>query len=163
MAAQMNIGVPFDYEPIKVNRFVADFDMALGIESWKIQEFSGPELKINKVTIDHLNAKSYVIGKGEWSEVTIKLLSIIGPSTASQVMEWARLHHESVTGRQGYAMGYQKDIILTALDPTGLPVQKWTLEKCQIVSVKFDDFKMSGDEVSMITITVQPRHCIQNY
>ena len=27
-------------------------------------------------------------------------------------MEWVRLHSESVTGRQGYAAGYKKDIEL---------------------------------------------------
>lgn len=163
MPAQMNIGVPFDFQPIQSHRFVAEFATELGIESWKVQEFSAPELKIGKKEINYMNGKTYVTGIGEWSESTIKFLNVIGPSTGNQLMEWVRLHHESITGRQGYAAGYLKDIILKPLDPTGIEVQKWVLEKCMVVSIKQDDFKMGTDDVNMFTVVVQPQKCIMSY
>ena len=139
--AEMLRGVPFDYEPIRVNRFVAEFPSELGIAVWAIQEFGAPSLKINPVKINYMNTVRYVAGIGEWSPIEITFLDLIGPSTSQQVMEWVRLHHESLTGRQGYAAGYQKDIILKALDPTGVEVQKWTLRQCTITDVSFDGFK----------------------
>lgn len=163
MPAQMNIGVPFDYQPIQSHRFLAEFASELGIESWLVQEFTGPELKIGKKEITYLNGKTYVSGIGEWSEITIKFLNIIGPSTGSKLMEMVRLTHESITGRQGYAAGYLKDITLKPLDPTGIEVQKWVLEKCMVVSIKQDDFKMGSDDVNMFTVVVQPQKCILSY
>ena len=43
-------------------------------------------------------------------------------------MEWIRLHHESVTGRDGYADFYKKDIVINVLGPVGDKVEQWTLK-----------------------------------
>ena len=77
-------------------------------------------------------------------------------------MEWVRLHAESITGRMGYAAGYKKDIILYSLDPTGVEVEKWTLEQCQIVSIDFGDNDYSSDDLTNITLEIQPWRCILN-
>jgi hypothetical protein len=39
-------------------------------------------------------------------------------------MEWGRLHAESLTGRMGYKAGYAKNILLKAVDPAGIEVEK---------------------------------------
>ena len=95
-------------------------------------------------------------------EMDIVLIDTIGPSTTQTVMEWVRLHSESLTGRQGYAAGYKKNIVLKATDPTGIEVEKWTLVECMITGVDFGNFDMGSDEVRMITLTIQPFYCIQN-
>ena len=38
-------------------------------------------------------------------------ITLYDPVVPSVVMEWVRLHHESVTGRDGYSDFYKKDII----------------------------------------------------
>lgn len=162
MAQELLRGIPFDYEPKRENRFFAEFPSELGIEIWKIQEFKAPTYTANVVEIPYFNTQDYVLGKYKWEEMDITLIDTIGPSTTQQVMEWVRLHSESLTGRQGYAAGYKKDIILKATDPTGIEVEKWTLEKCMITGVDFGNFSMGSDEVRMITITIQPFRCIQN-
>jgi hypothetical protein len=40
-------------------------------------------------------------------------------------MEWVRLSHESVTGRDGYSDFYKKDIRFNALGPVGDVVEEW--------------------------------------
>jgi hypothetical protein len=40
----------------------------------------------------------------------------IGPSATQAIMEWVRLHSESITGRQGYAAGYKRPVELEMLD-----------------------------------------------
>ena len=77
-------------------------------------------------------------------------------------MEWFRLHAESLTGRMGYKEGSAKNIILKSLDPTGVVVEKWTLEQCIITNVDFGSNDMASDEIQIITVTVQPYRCILN-
>jgi hypothetical protein len=162
MAQELIRGIPVQYEPKRENRFFAEFPSELGIEIWKIQQFKAPTYTANSVEIPFINMVNYVEGQAKWEEMDIVLLDTIGPSTSQQVMEWVRLHTESLTGRQGYAAGYKKDIILKSLDPTGIEVEKWTLEQCMITSVDFGNNDMSSDEIKNITITVQPFRCILN-
>ncbi len=160
---EMLIKVPFDYEPKRSNRFYATITDVLQTETWLIRKFKRPSLKINKVDIDYMNEKNYVAGKYTWDEVNIEFLDPIGPSASQILMEWVRLHAESITGRMGYAAGYKKDIILYSLDPTGVEVEKWTLQQCMITSVDFGDSDYSSDDLVKISLTVQPYRCILNY
>jgi hypothetical protein len=154
--------IPFDYEPKRVNRFFAVFDDSLGIQVWKVQKFKRPSMKINSVAIPYMNEQHYVAGRYTWDEMSITFLDPIGPSTSQQLMEWVRLHAESLTGRMGYAAGYQKDITLKSLDPTGVEVEKWTLRQCQITSIDFGDNDYGSDELTNITVTIQPWMCVLN-
>ena len=88
---------------------------------------------------------------------------IYGPSTMQAVMEWIRLHSESVTGRQGYAAGYKRDVELEMLDPTGAVVQKWILKGCFLTNVDFGDLSYAQDELSTISATLRPDYCILCY
>ena len=158
--SEMLRGIPFDYEPIRENRYFLEFPSELGIESWACMSFKAPSMKINSVNIDYMNTSMSVAGRYTWDEMDITLLNVIGPSTTQQVMEWVRLCAESLTGRMGYCSSYSKDLILKILDPTGVQVSKWLCEKCQITNVDFGDFDYSSDEVSKTTITVKPFRCI---
>lgn len=156
------IGIPMDYEPKTKNRFFAEFPSEIGIEIWKIQKFDRPKIDIDTVEIPWINETNYFANKYKWQPVTITLLDVIGPSTGQQVMEWVRLHAESITGRMGYAAGYKKNIILKSLDPVGVTIEKWTLEQCQITNVDFTDNDMESNEAQKITLTLQPYRCILN-
>ena len=155
--------MPFSYEPKRINRFYAKFGSGIDIESWKVQTFKRPSMKINSVPIMFMNEQNYVAGRFTWDEITIKFLDPIGPSTSQQLMEWVRLHAESLTGRMGYAQGYKKDITIEALDPVGVVVEKWTLKQCMITSIDFGDNDYSNDDLTNITLTIQPYKCILNY
>jgi len=162
MAGEMIRGIPFEYEPKRVNRFFAEFADELGIEVWKVQKFKRPSMKINSVQIDYMNERNYVAGRYNWEAMSITFLDPIGPSTSQQLMEWVRLHAESLTGRMGYAAGYKKNILLKALDPTGIEVEKWDLQQCMITSIDFGDNEYGTDDLSNITLEIQPYRCILN-
>ena len=162
MAGEMIRGIPFEYEPKRINRFFAEFADELGIEVWKVQKFKRPSMKINSVAIQFMNEQNYVAGRYTWETMSIDFLDPIGPSSSQQLMEWVRLHAESLTGRMGYAAGYKKNITLKALDPTGIEVEKWFLEQCQIVSIDFGDNDYSSDELQKVTLEIQPWRCILN-
>lgn len=161
--ANMTRGIPFEYEPKRNNRFYAEFPDELGIETWKVQKFKRPSIKINSVQVPFMNEMQYVAGRTTFDTVSITLIDTIGPSTSQQVMEWIRLHFESLSGRMGYKAGYAKNIILKSLDPAGVEIDKFLLEQCQIVSVDFGDNDYSNDELLNITIEVQPYRCVLNF
>jgi hypothetical protein len=156
-------GIPFDFEPKRENRFFAEFPAELGIEVWKIQEFKKPAMNIDPVEIPFVNETNYVAGKYKWEAMDLVFIDTIGPSTSTQLMEWVRLHAESLTGRMGYAAGYKKDIRLKALDPTGVEIEKWFLEQCMITNINFGTFNYDSDAVMMVNVTIQPWRCILNY
>ena len=161
--AEVLRGIPFEFEPLRENRFIAEFPTELGIEQWKVQEFKRPTMSINSVEIPYINEYNYVAGKYRWEQMDIQFIDTIGPSTSIQLMEWVRLHAESLTGRMGYAQGYKKNILLKALDPTGVEVQKWLLEQCQIANIDFGNNSHGSDELQMINLTIQPWRCILNF
>lgn len=162
MAGEMIRGIPFEYEPKRVNRFFAEFADELGIEVWKVQKFKRPSMKINSVPIQFLNHENYVAGRYTWDSMSITFLDPIGPSTSQQLMEWVRLHAESLTGRMGYAAGYKKNILLKSLDPTGIEVEKWFLEQCQIISIDFGENSYEDDALTTVTVEIQPWRCVLN-
>lgn len=160
--AELLRGMPFEYEPKRVNRFFAEFSDELGIEVWKIQKFKRPSMKINSVPIPFVNQQNYVAGRYTWDEMSLTFLDPIGPSTSQQLMEWVRLHAESLTGRMGYAAGYKKNILLKALDPTGVEVEKWFIEQAMITGIDFGENDYSTDDLTNINVTIQPWRCILN-
>lgn len=155
-------GIPFEYEPKRTNRFFAKFSNELGIEVWKVQKFKRPSMKINSIEIPFVNQQNYVAGRYTWDTMDITFLDPIGPSTSQQLMEWVRLHSESLTGRMGYAAGYKKDITLTSLDPTGVEVEKWFIEQAMITSIDFGENDYTTDDLTNIVVTIQPWRCILN-
>ncbi len=97
------------FEPKLQNRFIMYIE---GVPAYLVKGAGRPNISFNPITLDHINVKRKVKGKGEWQDITIKLYDPIVPSAAQATMEWVRLSHESVTGRDGYSDFYKKDITL---------------------------------------------------
>ena len=161
--ADLLMKMPFQYEPKRKNRFILTFPSSLGINSWYVESASRPSITIGKKEIKFLNTQTYVSGQFNWDEITVKLRDPIGPSAAQAVMEWVRLHAESVTGRMGYAAGYKKNVDLEMLDPTGVVVEKWILEGTFLSDVNFDSLAYNTDALASITATMRMDRCILVY
>jgi hypothetical protein len=161
--ADLLMRMPFQYEPKKKNRFILTFDSSLGINSWYVEKASRPSIKIDTKEIKFLNTETYVAGSFAWDTISVTLRDPIGPSAAQAVMEWVRLHAESVTGRMGYAAGYKKDVNLEMLDPTGVAVEKWILQNCSITEAKFNEVGYDGSDIMTVDMTLRPDRCILVY
>lgn len=155
--------MPLQYEPLKKNRFLVRFPADLGIQEWWISGAKRPTIKQDGKEIQFLNTSTYVVGRYSWDEIQITLRDPIGPSASQAIMEWVRLHSESVTGRQGYAAGYKRDVEIEMLDPTGVSVSKWILKNAFITSADFGSLEYSQDDVADITITLRMDYCILVY
>lgn len=149
-----------NWEPKMVNRFVMYIE---GIPSFLVRAANRPEIQNGKVTIDHINVKRYVKGRSEWQPISVTLYDPIVPSGAQAVMEWIRLHHESVTGRNGYSDFYKKDITFNALGPVGDKVEEWKLKGAFLESAKFADFDKTGEDMLTVDLSIAYDYAILNY
>ncbi len=148
------------FEPKLSNRFIMNIE---GIPAFLVKTTGRPNITLNEVALDHINVKRYVKGKAEWQPVTVTLYDPIVPSGAQAVMEWVRLHHESVTGRDGYSDFYKKDITFNVLGPVGDKVEEWTLKGAFIQSATFSDMDYSATNVSDISLTLRFDYAILQF
>ena len=161
--ADLLMKMPIPYEPKRQNRFILRFPSSLGINEWFVESTARPHITIAATEIPFLNTSTYVAGRFNWQTIPVKFRDPIGPSAAQALMEWVRLHAESVTGRMGYAAGYKKDIELEMLDPTGVVVEKWIIQGCFLTSLNFGDLNYSQDELATIDASLRMDRCIQVY
>jgi len=161
--ADLLMKMPIPYEPKRMNRFILRFPSSLGINEWFVESTSRPKIKIGSTEIQFLNTSTYVAGRFTWDPINVKFRDPIGPSAAQALMEWVRLHAESVTGRMGYAAGYKKNIDLEMLDPTGVVVEKWILEGTFLLGYDGGSLTYSSDGVAKISCSMRMDRCILVY
>ena len=161
--ADLLMKMPIPYEPKRQNRFILRFPSSLGINEWFVESTSRPHITIAATEIPFLNTSTYVAGRFNWQTINVVFRDPIGPSAAQALMEWVRLHAESVTGRMGYAAGYKKDIDLEMLDPTGVVVEKWILYGTFLTGVNFGSLAYNTDALADITATLRMDRCVLVY
>ena len=161
--ADLLMKMPVPYEPKRKNRFILSFPSSLGINSWYVESTSRPNIQIGSTEIPFLNTSTYVAGRFVWNTINVTFRDPIGPSASQALMEWFRLHAESVTGRMGYAAGYKKDIELEMLDPTGVVVEKWILQGTFMQDLNFGELDYNNDALATIDCTLRMDRCIQVY
>ena len=148
------------YEPKVSNRFIMYIE---GIPAYLIKAANRPSFTAGDVILDHINVERKLKGKVRWNDVNITLYDPIVPSAAQAVMEWARLAHESVTGRDGYSDFYKKDITFNVLGPLGDIVEEWTLKGAYIGDANFGDFDWSAEEAVNIQLTLKFDYAILQF
>jgi hypothetical protein len=135
-----------------------------GIPSYLIYKADRPKWNQERKTIDYINLQWYFKGKTKWEEVVIELYDPIVPSGDQAVMEWFRLSHESVTGRDGYQDFYKKEVTYNCLGPVGDKVEEWTLKGA--FPTKYDGGTMdwtNDGEAAKIVLTLSYDYAILQY
>lgn len=155
--------MPLQFEPLRKNRWVLRFPSDLGISEWMLTSAGRPGIKQTSVEIPFMNTSTYVAGRYTWDSIQVTFKDPIAPSASQALMEWVRLCSESVTGRQGYAAGYKRDVELEMLDPTGVVVQKWILKNAWISDCQFGTLAYNDDGIAEITATLVIDYAILAY
>lgn len=150
------------FEPKVQNRFIMNID---GIPAYLIKAAARPSINNGTITLDHINLKRKLKGKSEWGDIAITLYDPIVPSAAQATMEWVRLAHESVTGRNGYADMYKKDVQINVLGPVGDIVEKWDLKGAFPSQVEFNGSGLDwgSAEALLINVTLTVDYCILQF
>jgi len=129
-----------------------------------LNKASSPSFDNGEITIEHINVYRKLKGKTRWNNMSLSLYDPIVPSGAQAVMEWQRLCHESVTGRDGYSDFYKKDCSMVVLGPVGDIVSEWILKGAFIKTANFGDYDWStGDTAINIQLELVMDYCILNY
>jgi hypothetical protein len=150
------------FEPKVQNRFIMNID---GIPAYLIKAAARPSIQNNSIKLDHINVYRKLKGKSEWQDIQITLYDPIVPSGAQACMEWVRLAHESVTGRNGYADFYKKDVTINVLGPVGDKVEEWQLKGAFPSTVDFNGggLDWANAEALTINVTLTYDYCILQY
>ena len=149
------------FEPKQQNRFIMFID---GIPSYTVKGVGAVSLTQGAVALNHINVQRYVKGKTVWNTISFTLFDPITPSGAQSVMEWVRLHHESVTGRDGYSDFYKKQLTIDVLGPVGDVVSEWIIQGAFIKSATFGDFNWDDDATALnISVTIGMDYCVLNF
>jgi len=149
-----------NFEPKMNHRFIMEIN---GIESYLVKTASRPTYSAEPVEIDHINIKRKIKGKSTWEDINITLYDPIVPSGAQMVMDWIRQGHESLTGRDGYAAFYKKDVNFYLLGPVGDKIEMWTLKGAFITSANFGDLDWSASELVNIEVTLAYDYALLEY
>ena len=148
------------FEPKLKNRFIMEID---GIPAYLIRAGNRPTINFETVELHHMNVVRYVKGKGQWQSLDITLYDPIVPSGAQAVNEWIRLHHESVTGVDGYSSEYKKDITFNLLSPNGEKIEQWIIKGAFLTAANFQDLDFASNDVVDIGLTMQYDYAILEF
>jgi len=148
------------FEPKLKNRYLMAID---GIPAYMIKTANRPQITFDEVELNHLNIKRFVKGKGTWQTLQVTLYDPVVPSAAQAAMEWIRLSHESVTGRDGYSDFYKKDITFNILGPVGDKIEEWTLKGTWIQDAQFGDMDFASSDPVEITLTLRYDYAILQF
>lgn len=149
------------FEPKTANRFIMYMD---GVPAYLIKNVDRPNITIDVNTLDHINIKRKVrAGKAEWNNISMGMYDPIVPSAAQAAMEWVRLSHESVTGRNGYADFYKKDLTIVVLGPVGDYVEEWTIKGAFVASTTFSPLDWTTGDVATVDLEIAFDYAILQY
>jgi len=149
------------FEPKQANRFILYMD---GVPSYIVKGVNAVTVSQGEVILNHINVYRKVKGKTTWGDIQMTLFDPVTPSGAQAVMEWVRLHHESVTGRDGYSDFYKKDLVLDVLGPVGDVVSEWIIKGAFIKEANFGDYNWDTENQAVnITMTVGMDYCVLNF
>ncbi len=140
------------YEPKRAFRWILEID---GIDAFTAKTAARPSKQHESITIDWVNEKRFLAGKGEWQTLDIELYDPIAPSQAQKVMQWLRLCHDDATGRMGYASTYKKNWNLKLLDGPGTVVEKWSCVGAWAMNVQFGELNYSNNEALTVKFTIR--------
>lgn len=119
-----------------------------------VKSVSRPTVTTEKVEINWINQQRKIGGKTTFGDINVKLHSAIAPSAEQQIMEWSRLCHESISGRDGYPDFYKRDVQLKILDPMGTIIQLWEIKGAFITEANFGEMTYEGSDLAEIDITL---------
>jgi hypothetical protein len=149
------------FEPKTPNRFILYID---GIPAYLIKGVNAVTLSQPEIVLNHINVYRKVKGRTTWGDIQMTLFDPITPSGALSVMEWVRMHHESVTGRDGYSDMYKKDLTIDILGPVGDIVSEWVIKGAFIKEANFGDYNWdTADAAVNLTMTVGMDYCVLNF
>jgi hypothetical protein len=144
--------LPNRFEPKRKNRWIL---MVEGIDAYIVKTTARPTYATDEVEVPFVNSRRYLAGLTKFETMAVTLHDPIAPSGAQQIMEWIRLHFESVSGRAGYADFYKRDVQLKLLDPIGTVIELWDIKGAFITNATFGELTYEDGGLTEISLTLR--------
>jgi len=144
--------LPNKFEPKRQHRWVFAIE---GIDAFLVKNAARPSYAGGEQEIPYINSFRYLTNRFKFGTMAIQLHDPIAPSAAQQVMEWIRTHHETVSGRMGYADFYKRDCQLKLLDPVGTVVELWDIKGAFLTAADFQGLDYGSDALMQVNITMR--------
>lgn len=153
--------LPANFTPKMKRHYILAIE---GIDAFLVKNSARPTITTDEVILNWINETRYVAGKSKFETLNVVLHDPISPSAAQQVMEWARLCYEPVSGRAGYPDFYKRDIQLKVLDPIGTVIELWDIKGAWCTSINFGDVSSEDGSAMMdVTLTVRFDKAVLQY
>ena len=110
-----------------------------------------------------ISTVQFASAKTTFNTIQVTLHDPIAPSGAQQIMEWVRLHYESVSGRSGYADFYKRDIQLKLLDPIGTVIELWDIKGAFITEANFGELTYEDAAPAELSLTLRFDNAVLQY
>lgn len=151
--------LPKHFEPKKKSRWIL---MIEGIDAYLLKTAARPTFETEEIEVPFINSRRYLAGNTKFGTMQVTLHDPIAPSGAQQVMEWIRLHFESISGRAGYADFYKRALQLKLLDPLGSIVELWDISGAFITNASFGELTYEDGTLVEISLTLRyDNACLQ--
>ena len=130
-----------DHEPKRKNRFLVHFPDELGIAPWCVSKTQRPSVKIKEKKF--LGIRMGVTT--EWEKISFEFIDPISPSVAEKL---ADLMENGLVDVFTYK--------LEMLDPTGVVVETWIIEDCEIEAISLGTLDYGLDDIARCYMLVKP-------
>ncbi len=122
---------------------------------------SRPNITIEETEIHHLNAKTYIPGKGTWETITVTYydVAVQGGDGNTGLFTWLANVYDytnPVTLKQNsIRTNYSANCICTLYDGCGAALEQWVLADSWPTAVNFGELDYSSSEECTIEVTLR--------
>jgi hypothetical protein len=108
-----------------------------------------------------------VKGKSRWQDVTLSIYDAVGvpgPGSiggAKQIHDWLKIHHDSKTGKDGWAFGeYKQQWFINVLKPDGTRAYVWELQGAFMSAINFGSMDWAAEDAVIAEVTIKYDYAI---
>ena len=126
-----------------------------------VKTASRPQLEVDELEIQFLNASTWIPGKARWQPLNITYIDVAGDAMkglynwAATIYNFQKYGEKGVELYQSERKGWTGTGLLGIYDGCGNVVEKWTLNGCFIQSINFGDLDYGSNEECTIDLTIR--------
>lgn len=154
--ASNNTGIfaPRYSEVMRRNRFVITFPDHINIPTAHVQSIDMPRFVSESIELaDRDGMIRYVNANSHWTDITLKIVSVVAPSSAQSIYEFI-INNMNINQRT-----VKFDFGIKELDPVGAIVQEWYIRGAFVTEINYGTNDYANDNISEISVTVRPEYC----
>jgi len=142
-------------------RYTCTFNTKLGpIPEHYVKVAARPQLEIDELELQFLNASTWIPGKGRWQPLNITYIDTTD-ERMKPLYDWVatvydfQLYAGGVNLKQSEKQGWVSECIIRIFDGCGNELEKWELLNCFPQSINFGDLDYASNDECNIDLTIR--------